>query len=437
MSFWIHGTATDYLDLSNDLVAILENNSVSAAAVNNGGSGYVVGDILTVAGGTALVAAQIEVTSVAAGVVDGVRIYNSGSYSADPTTTANAVTGGSGSGATIDLTMSGLGWTVQRDQVWDGGSEREVIVEGEGDGADSILVGWRTFSNVGSGRYNWELHGMTGYNASGDMDGQIGVSPGFHDAADQNNQAAGAYVLLHNSSIEFWFKIDSYRIIGVFKVGSSYFNMLIGWANRIGTESEYPEPLMVCGHCSNPNRIASESRRSSGLIDPWQDDDNTGDDRGPMLLRFTDGTWYTIKNRDNVSDSSSGTARDRVVVPTGWPQGSSNFSDYENQFIDISSSTGGVFQEIIPYIGLSGTPDSNLLPTPGTLNDDRYVLFPCLIVFTEPSTQVPAEIPYVFWMSAFGSITSEDRLIIDGEVYRIFQNCNRTDTYAHLAIKEI
>lgn len=85
------------------------NVGVASVAVNSGGTGYVVDDILTVAGGTGT-AATLRVTSVSGGVIDGIDVETSGDYSVAPTTTANAVTGGSGTTATIDLTMTNPQW---------------------------------------------------------------------------------------------------------------------------------------------------------------------------------------------------------------------------------------------------------------------------------------------------------------------------------------
>jgi len=112
----IQGTATDYINLADIIYQTAQNNGVSAVAINAGGTGYTVGDILTVAGGTTTGAgaATLEVTSVSGGVIDGIKVKMAGAYSSNPTTTANAVTGGTGSSATMDLTMLGYGWTGNR-----------------------------------------------------------------------------------------------------------------------------------------------------------------------------------------------------------------------------------------------------------------------------------------------------------------------------------
>lgn len=424
----IHGTATSYLDLSDKLVQAATGNSLTVVGINSGGTGYTVGDVLSVAGGTGTVTALVEVTSVSGGVIDGVRILNQGVYTVNPSS-PNSATGGTGSGASLTLTFAANGWTANRNSTWSG-SEKEVMLEGEGDGGDAIHVGWRTFSNAGSGYYNWELHGMTGYSSGQNMEGQPGVSPGFHDNAN-NPLKCGAYVLLHNVGLEYWFFITSYRIIGIVRVGTAYFNFYLGWGNRFTTESEYPYPLIVAGHTSSPTGISNQGQLTSGLTDPWRDDGADGNAAGPMFIRYTDGTWYSVWN-GVAGTSSRAVARDRVVMPAGFPYGAEhNDIGQEDKFIyNVADLT-----EIIPYTGLTGTPTANLLPTPGSV--DAYVLLPAPIVFYLPSHQMAAELDDVFWVSAFGGVVSEDRAIVGGNVYRIFQNCNRSDVYAYLAVKEV
>jgi len=78
---------------------------VTVATVNAGGSGYTNGDVLTVSGGTSTVAAQLTVTGVSGGAITSVSISNSGAYTVNPSTPAS-VTGGTGTGATFNLTLA-------------------------------------------------------------------------------------------------------------------------------------------------------------------------------------------------------------------------------------------------------------------------------------------------------------------------------------------
>lgn len=73
------------------------------AAVVAGGSGYQVDDILYVVGGDFLVQARLKVTAEVGNVITGVSIDIEGAYSSVPSNPVS-VTGGSGIGATFNLT---------------------------------------------------------------------------------------------------------------------------------------------------------------------------------------------------------------------------------------------------------------------------------------------------------------------------------------------
>jgi hypothetical protein len=76
----------------------------SAATIAGGGTGYTVGNVLTVVGGTpAGSSATLTVATVSSGVITSVTPTNFGQYTALPTNPVS-VTGGSGSGATLNLT---------------------------------------------------------------------------------------------------------------------------------------------------------------------------------------------------------------------------------------------------------------------------------------------------------------------------------------------
>lgn len=107
-SFTTDGSGTGaQLDLT------MHDRSVQTVTINNDGSSYAVNDVLTVAGGTGTSATLLVTAVDGSGNITAIRVQNGGLYSANPTLTANAVTGGSGSGATMDLAMGGQ-WRVER-----------------------------------------------------------------------------------------------------------------------------------------------------------------------------------------------------------------------------------------------------------------------------------------------------------------------------------
>jgi len=88
-----------------------QNYIATAAAVAGGGTGYTVGDVLTVVGGAYTIPVQLTVASVSVGAITGVNITAEGNYTSTPANNAS-VTGGTGSGATFLMTY------VQPYKVW-------------------------------------------------------------------------------------------------------------------------------------------------------------------------------------------------------------------------------------------------------------------------------------------------------------------------------
>jgi hypothetical protein len=81
-------------------------NEASAVTVAAGGTGYTVGDVLSVSGGTLEgggTRTTATVATVSAGVVTGVTLTNPGEWATVPSN-AVATTGGTGSGCTLNLT---------------------------------------------------------------------------------------------------------------------------------------------------------------------------------------------------------------------------------------------------------------------------------------------------------------------------------------------
>lgn len=86
-----------------DLTVPATGLSVLTVAINDGGTGYSVNDIITLTTGTIVRAATFRVTAETGGVIDAVELVDPGEYTAAPDTTGVATTGGNGD-ATVDVT---------------------------------------------------------------------------------------------------------------------------------------------------------------------------------------------------------------------------------------------------------------------------------------------------------------------------------------------
>jgi hypothetical protein len=117
-------------------------NGVTSIA--SGGTGYTVGDVLTVSGGTApSQTTQLTVATVSSGVITSVTITRFGTYTVTPTNPAS-VTGGTGSSATFNLNYAVQSGTFTITNAGSGYIEQPTITFSGGGGS-----GATAFANVG------------------------------------------------------------------------------------------------------------------------------------------------------------------------------------------------------------------------------------------------------------------------------------------------
>jgi hypothetical protein len=119
------------------------NSALASTTIVNGGTGYTVGNSLTVSGGTFTAAATFTVSSVSGGVVTAITPSAGGTYSVIPTGTLS-VTGGSGTGFTFTIN----GWAVRSLNITNAGSgyiEQPTITFSGGGGS-----GAAAYATVGS-----------------------------------------------------------------------------------------------------------------------------------------------------------------------------------------------------------------------------------------------------------------------------------------------
>lgn len=107
-------TATNYRNLLLQLKQLATSRHLSVVdSIAAGGTGYTVGDILTLSGGTNTHSATVEVLTAPGGVVGSVKIKNGGAYTVDPGDPVST-TGGTGTGCTLNCTFADTGWATIR-----------------------------------------------------------------------------------------------------------------------------------------------------------------------------------------------------------------------------------------------------------------------------------------------------------------------------------
>lgn len=438
-------SASDYDDALLRLLDLAVNNNVIAVAINAGGTGYTVGDILTVVGGTvvASLTATLEVTSETGGVIDGIRVFDCGAYSSNPGNPVS-VTGGTGADdATFNLTFSSQNWAINRnvasstsnlDNPTVSGSggpqvlEREVQLQGPGNaGADEIFVGIVNVRDTGVATFNWQLFGFTGFNTLFDLTDQ----PGFSYLSPDE---IAAFVPLSSGVIECWFHVSPRALSGVMRIGTTYESFYLGFLNPYATPTEFPYPLYIAGSSTRWNEaFATSGNAQSGLADPGAWTGTAGNARGPGGLRFFDGSWQNITNW-SFAGGNRFESDDRLVYPAS--ERIQSAAEYAPPDKIVRSDANNRWAAFIPHTGNPGTPAATLRPSEDSGGNITH-LIPTVVHFVEPSLQILGEIDSVFWGSTAGNnIVSEDRVIVDGIHHRAFQSANRTDQFAFFFMRE-
>lgn len=421
--------ATDYIDMILDLEALVANSHVDSLAINVAGTGWAVGDLFDINGGTTVLGlnATGEILAEAGGIPSSIRIFNGGAYTVNPgiAATTSAILPAVGINLTVDTTILATGWSVDRAGLIAGGPERELIIRGIGAGTDEIFMGIRTNRDVGSGTFLWDIMGATGFDNGELFEDQPGSSK-------SNAVTAALFTPLNNGIIDYWFVIDGFHVKGIFKSGSTYTNLYAGFINTFATPAEYPYPLLVMG-CETLGTVPfnTSTIAMSGMTDPITNSSGTG---GPGGLREVDGSWNRVQNSQS-SVSSRLQRRDLGI----WPQGFAiNNTDVDVQTIDrFVAAAEGTQQNgaIFSLFGFSG-PSARLQPTPDSGGDIQF-LWPTVILQIRPSQIILGELIDAFpiYTLGIGAVSEDTVTDINGDVYIIFQNCNRTDVWTHFAIK--
>jgi hypothetical protein len=451
------GTATDHNDLLTKLEAFITRDHVLTVAVNAGGTGYTVGDIVTVSGGTFDTAARVRVLTAPAGVVATVRLWDSGAYTVDPTLTGAATTGGTGTGLTLNLTMESDPWTVELSSALSGTDKVRIF---SGTGGGGVYVGMRTYNEDTGARQarNWCMFGISSYNGAlpwyqqPDFPSGIGISTSTGNM--EGTAVDGVFAIFKDNDgfpMTYWFHVTNRRIIVIAKLVDNvtttprYSSCYLGLLNPMGTSDEFPYPLFIAGS-SSTSRCAwddlTPAFHFNGIGQLGRT--NTAGLNGPAIYFGIDGLWKQVFNWDHTFGASS---RSESNLYTTTPVGQMNPNARPIGATIITDVPGSNLQweRIINNTGsFSTAPEFELRPTPNTAGEKR-LLVPN--VLTISNSLIPAdyhivgELDGVYWVSAAGTtaLTPEDTLD-DADSppahYRCYTNGFYTQIDGFMAIRE-
>lgn len=541
--------ATSNHDLLNSMVSMMTSRHVATVAINNQGTGYVVGDILTLTHGGAHLDARFEVTGVTGGLIDTMIIQDSGAfgdrpngtititaggtgyavsasdvilelqsgvsrcptkliattngsgvvtsaldfedlgtsaggvYSTLPTypaatvikgpdgtaagtgctitmggatgtipLTGQAVTGGTGSSATVDITLAETGWAVDgrndNDRTINGvTNEKTVVLKGDATGlTNKPFVAYLT-GNATSGintRFAIGAIGLIAHNPALDMTAQSFRSPNL--TTETTLADGGAYILCASDTgsgpdlMDFWISVDDQHISMVTQIEAEaavsdngvYIQHYAGLMDRIGTETEAPYPFWVFG---SGRLIDADPLIGAASITGMAENRMAGAGCS-WFYDFDNGVWRNVQNDDSVG--TPGQEQD-VMLPVG------------RTFLNGASTVDRIVEDGTitiqgTFFKLDRTSATRVLRLiPGTV--DQPFLWPLTVsrkpigTFSPINDKLFGQPKGVFWITSDNGsgarITdySEDFVTASGDRYVIFHNHVHIEPYQYIAIK--
>ncbi len=453
-----------------------------SATVSAGGSGYQVGDILWVSGGSSRMPAKFEVATLSGSAVATVTLYEGGGvYATTPSNpaatvgvgndvpatyagddactltvtyqalltplTAVAITGGSGGGSpTVDITFAETGWAVDgrdhNDWADDDralGNEKQVTLVGDATGFTNKPYAHFATGATASG-LNWrhwlEVWGSVAHNSGLTIDNQPGIGAGY--VSD-----GGSFLLFPQNvanDVDFWFSVDDLRVMAFMNENPSastdngrYMSLYVGFMDRAKTETEDPFPAIQ--FASGRDRDGDPGVSSAQITSMAE---CRASSSGPAWYYIAElPGWVQLKSNDT---GSVGTRTDTI-----WPFGE---PPRESGSFNLDFIVGDSPIMLNDGVILRNRASSSrvLRPTPGTT--DLYFLFPLVVIRrlnptpSEGTDSIRGQLRGTFWLynddGSGSAITnfSEDYITIGTDRYRIFHNHAQTERYQYMAVKE-
>lgn len=272
---------------------------------------------------------------------------------------------------------SGQNWTVLQDATEDA-YDRVVYLRAPGlAGTDEIYINVVAYHSTSNDVYNVGFFGATGFSGSLKLGAQPGALP----------NGPGAWALMWNTNIPYWFVGNGRCAKIIAKVGTSYEHAYAGFIIPHATPDEYPYPLLIGGSCANLNsRYSQADLVHSAYWNPGtnsqQVQDYTNTQTSGCYLRTPNNFWASAGNL-----YQGGQAATQGL--TLWPYGH--------------------FEAIGPVFG--------------SLTD--YTLMPIVLHNNLISRAVYGELDGVFFISGYAQ-ASENIISLDGLDYLIVQNTWRS-----------
>ncbi|MCK5603632.1 hypothetical protein KAR91_17230 [Candidatus Pacearchaeota archaeon] len=399
-----------YVDTAWETLLDFEAYEATVAVISAAGTGYSANDIVTIVGGSFVEAATVKVLTVSGGVPQTVEVNSGGEYISTPSNPASS-TNGNGSGLTLTMTWA---YTV---------AEHKYLMLHNT--TTDQYVGWKSLKETSpETAYLLQCNGFSGFNSvSTPWDQQPGAVTADSDREDNYVPLSGGGT---PATVYYWISIDDERITAAFKVASVYPNMYLGAPDKFLTANEWGYPQLILGCLARKSPYTYAGDDFAGMNNPGVFLAEQSQYGGPGWLRKPDGTFTQVANWEIISGNptyldnhdviqiapAGGTEYTPPAIPNSWY---SNTNNWRELFTEKTIIAAG--QDELKRI-----------------NDD-FMLIPCTLA-SDVDVRIFGSMRGIFALSPDGAINSEDRIYIGSDVYRCFQNCNKSNRNYFFALKE-
>ena len=364
------------------------DEATSVDAVAAPGTGYNIGDEITLTGGTFTTATVLTVLTLTGGAGTGVAtvsILTPGVYTVAPGSPVaqGSVSPAGGSGATFTMTY---------DPAVDGDTAT-LSLEGPGNGAGKrVYINIDTVNDVGNGYYGWRMYYATDY------DSAVGFSV-------QENASSPVYFNMWNNSIDYYIQGNSRHFKVEVQISTNFLSCYGGFLLPGALPSEYAQP--VCVIASYPELAAAgvSNARNSSIADP-------GVGCGYFLRRAVNGN-RSIDNHKSGASSIFPAVGNRAYM---WPAKAGRGLDATSGTDNEEHNTGG-----FEFMKTNFNGESPLAR--------------CYVIDMVDGEAVGA-LDGVYMTTGQGR-SVEQLLTVGGRAFRLFQRAGHTNPGDFFAVEEV
>lgn len=453
---------------------------VATVAVNAGGTGYVVGDILEIQGGTERQMGKARVDTVAAGVVTAVSVFETGgAYSVAPGLTGAATLGigpstfAGDDAATLDLTMTGLigttglattasaagvdltlditlaetGWfTGSQNGMLDTNDfsingvddEKQLAMKGTVTGGDEPFIMNRT----GTITPGIDTNHLIGWSAADSFNPAIDFDLQVNRLTTIDMVGSGFYTPMFDAQTqEVWISVSSRSMKIAVKtqglVTLAYQWGYAGLGNPFATAVNNSYPLVI-GSSTGTDSVFPDNTTPGRVRGPIEAYEAAGDPDPWRIRRSEDASQGFVRNSDpfGTPQLSLGVypcMENRNITDINDPETIS--ADGRRQWFNIIRSDGAT-----ATVAILPTPDSGgalFVPVPGVIMETNSADGSS----PDPADKLRLEIENIFWVPGIDDtgtdINAEDTLTDqNGDRYTVIRSGSRTEPYSLWAMRQ-